>query len=168
MKLENLVGREVLCTQDYYGVTKGKEYTIIDFNGNYFSIIEDGGKEQKWSTSYLDSKEYFELLPKEPQFKLGDKVLVSDDGVEWFERLFVLEYKGNYYCETESGKSLLIYWDYIKPYEDEIKVGDWVKRISDETIWKIRDIGDVNAALNSECTKITNPQLIELLNKELL
>ena len=107
MKLENLVGREVLCTQDYYGVTKGKEYTIIDFNGGYFSIIEDGGKEQKWSTSYLDSKEYFELLPKEPQFKQGDKVLVSSDNQEWYVRIFVVKHNNFYLCESPIPKNEL-------------------------------------------------------------
>ena len=159
--MENLVGRKVLCTQSYVGVTKGKEYTITNVDNSGFYIIEDDGKKQNWSTSYLDSKEYFELLQKEPQFKLGDKVLVSRDGIEWFERIFVLEYKGNYYCETDSGKSLLIYWEYIKPYEDEIKVGDWVHN-SDGHVLKCKYLGLNN---NPNWIKITNQDLIDKLNK---
>ena len=101
--------------------------------------------------------------------KQGDKVFVSNDKQKWHERVFVVEHNNFYQCEPlhENISNTLTPWQHIKPYEDEIKVGDWVKRISDETIWKIRDKEDVNVALNSECTKITNPQLIELLNKEL-
>lgn len=55
--MENLVGRKVLCTQSYDGVTKGKEYIITDVNNNGFYIIEEDGKKQNWSTSHLDSKE---------------------------------------------------------------------------------------------------------------
>ena len=123
-------------------------------------------KKQNWCTSHLDSETHLKLLIDEPQFKQGDKVLVSDDENDWAERNFVTKHQGLYYTEKDGAKDLL-YWKYIKPYEEEIKIGDWVKRISDETIWKIRDIGDVNAALNSECTKITNLELIKLLNKEL-
>ena len=44
--MENLVGRKVLCTQSYDGVTKGKEYTISDIDNGGFFITEDDGKRQ--------------------------------------------------------------------------------------------------------------------------
>ena len=72
--MENLVGRRVKCLESYDGVTKGKEYTITNIDNSGFYIIEDDGKKQNWSTSHLDSKEYFELLPKESQFLQGYKV----------------------------------------------------------------------------------------------
>ena len=100
----------------------------------------------------------------EPQFKQGDKVLYTDDLVNWKEGVFLVNHDESYIIKSYE---MLLYAIEIKPYEEEIKVGDWVKRISDETIWKIRDKEDVNVALNSECTKIKNQQLIILLNNEL-
>lgn len=162
--MENLIGRKVLCTQSYDVITKGKEYTITNIDNSGFYIIEDDGRKRNWCTSHLQTKEYFELLPKETQFKQGDKVLWTDNLEFWHEGTFLTKYNDSYIIESDE---MLLYAIEIKPYEDEIKVGDWVKRISDETIWKIRDKDDVNVALNSECIKIANPELIELLNKEL-
>ena len=166
--MENLVGRKVKIIYYFTGVTIGKEYEIVDNRNGLITIIEDNGKEQCYGVDHINNGN-LKLVPEEWEPKQGDKVLASDDGVNYTETpiIFISIHKD--YFVTESKKSnKILKWKYIKPYEDEIKVGDWVKRISDETIWKIRDIGDVNAALNSECTKITNPQLIELLNKELL
>ena len=162
--MENLVGRKVKCLESYYGVTKGKEYTISNIDNSGFYIAEDDGKKRRWCTSHLHSKTHFELIIDEWQPKQGDKVLVSNDKSYWAEGEFITEYKNEFIVKFNDE---IIGRKYIKPYEDEIKVGDWVKRISDETIWKIRDKDDVNAALNSECTKITNLELIKLLNKEL-
>ena len=91
--MENLVGRKILCTQDYVGVTKGKEYTITNVDNSGFYIIEDDGKKQKWCTSHLHSKTHFELIIDEWQPKQGDKVLVSDDEMEWNERYYTLFFK---------------------------------------------------------------------------
>lgn len=99
-----------------------------------------------------------------PQFKQGDKVLYTDDLVNWEEGVFLVKHNESYIIESDE---MLFYAIEIKPYEDEIKVGDWFKRINDETIWKIRNKDDINVALNSEFTKITNPELIKLLNNEL-
>ena len=162
--MENLVGRKVKCLESYYGVTKGKEYTISNIDNSGFYIAEDDGKKRRWCTSHLHSKTHFELIIDEWQPKQGDKVLVSNHKSYWAEGEFITEYKNEFIVKFNNG---IIGRKYIKPYEDEIKVGDWVKRISDETIWKIRDKDDVNVALNSECTKITNLELIKLLNKEL-
>ena len=162
--MENLVGRKLKCIQSYDTVTKGKEYIITDVDNTGFYIIEDDRRKHRWNNSHLTPEGYFELLPNEPQFKQGDKVLVSNNKSYWSEGEFITEYKDEFIVKTNVD---IIGRKHIKPYKEEIKVGDWVKRISDETIWKIRDIGDVNAALNSECTKITNPLLIELLNNEL-
>ena len=162
--MENLVGRKVKCLESYYGVTKGKEYTISNIDNSGFYIAEDDGKKRRWCTSHLHSKTHFELIIDEWQPKQGDKVLVSNYKSHWAEGEFITEYKNEFIVKFNDE---IIGRKYIKPYEDEIKVGDWVKRISDETIWKIRDKDDVNVALNSECTKITNLELIKLLNKEL-
>ena len=162
--MENLVGRKLKCIQSYDTVTKGKEYIITDVDNTGFYIIEDDGIKHRWNNSHLTSEGYFKLLPNEHQFKQGDKVLVSNNKSYWVEGEFITEYKDEFIVKTNGD---IIGRKHIKPYKEEIKVGDWVKRISDETIWKIRDKEDVNVSLNSECTKITNPQLIELLNNEL-
>lgn len=160
MKLENLVGRKVLCTQGYYGVTKGKEYTIIDFNGDYFSIIEDGGKKQTWSTSYLDSKEYFELLLKETQFKQGDKVLWSGGAMSEFkEGIFVTEYNGFFLIEYDGQ---IVYGKEIKPFVKSFKKGDWVKyKYNGETFFTQckEDVENNNLSL------VEDLELIKLMEK---
>lgn len=168
--MENLVGRKVKCVKIYRNLTEKKEYEIKSINERTFEITEDDGTNDTWNIEWIkgydeDGEYHFELLPNEHKFKLGDKVLYTDDLVHWEEGIFLVKHDESYIVESDE---MLLYAIEIKPYEEQIKVGDWVKRISDETIWKIRDIGDVNAALNSECTKITNPQLIELLNNELL
>ena len=138
--MENLVGRKVLCVQGFKGITKGKEYTITNVDNSGFYIIEDDGRKQKLGTSHLDSATHFELLIDEPQFKQGDKVLVSNDMVNWFDRIFVIEHKGIFYCEHRNDEYELVYWGYIKPYEDEIKVGDWVHN-SDGHVLKCKYLG---------------------------
>lgn len=156
--MKELVGRKIIALEDsILGLTKGKEYKIVKQTNDKFWFITDKGTKEY---TYLIHSALFKLVDK-PQFKQGDKVLVSKDGVEWFERLFVLEYKGNYYCETDSGKSLLIYWEYIKPYEDEIKVGDWVKSENGNHVYKV--ISEQSGFKN--WIKITNQDLIDKLNK---
>ena len=77
--MENLVGRKVKCIQSYDTVTKGKEYIITDVDNTGFYIIEDDGRKHRWHTSHLDSETHLKLLIDEPQFKQGDKVLVSNN-----------------------------------------------------------------------------------------
>lgn len=162
--MENLIGRKVLCTQSYDVVTKGKEYTITNIDNSGFYIIEDDGRKRNWCTSHLQTKEYFELLPKETQFKQGDKVLWTDNLEFWHEGIFLTKYNESYIVESDE---MLLYAINIKPYEDEIKVGDWVKRVNDKTIWLIENKEDIDLAKRTDCEIITNPQLIELLNEEL-
>lgn len=104
----------------------------------------------------------------EPQFKQGDKVLVRDcDEDEWLIRLYATEYNGEHYVESKHSNNLSRYV-YIKPYEDEIKVGDWYLEISNNAIRKATNVISENYLKNKNyCKKITNPQLIELLNNEL-
>ena len=158
MKLENLVGREVLCTQDYYGVTKGKEYTITNVDNSGFYIIEDDGRKQNWCTSHLHSGTHFELLIDKPQFKQGDKVLYTDDLEFWHEGIFLTKHNDSYIIESDE---MLLYAINIKPYEDEIKVGDWVHN-SDGHVLKCKYLGLNN---NPNWIKITNQDLIDKLNK---
>ena len=164
--MENLVGRKVKCVESYDGVTEGKEYTITNVDNSGFYIIEDDGRKQKWDTSHLDSATHFELLIDEPQFKQGDKVLwrggKSKDKTGIFiceyENYFIVKHIGNDY-DLENGK--LRYATNIKPYEDEIKVGDWVHN-SDGHVLKCKYLGLNN---NPNWIKITNQDLIDKLNK---
>ena len=167
--MENLVGRKLKCVKRFRNLTEKKEYEIKSVNERTFEITEDDGINDTWNIKWIkgydeDGEYHFELLPNEHQFKQGDKVLVSNNKSYWSEGEFITEYKDEFIVKTNGD---IIGRKHIKPYKEEIKVGDWVKRISDETIWKIRDKEDVNVSLNSECTKITNPLLIELLNNEL-
>ena len=118
--MENLVGRKVIALQSYptLGLTKGKEYEIINQRNDNFYFITDLGRKE--FTSLIDSNLF--RLVDEPQFKQGDKVLVSDNNVNWYERTFVLKYKSYYCCESPNSNNGLVYWKYIKPYEEEITV----------------------------------------------
>ena len=155
--MENLVGRKLKCIQSYDTVTKGKEYIITDVDNTGFYIIEDDGRKHRWNNSHLTSEGYFELLPNEPQFKQGDKVLVSNNKSYWSEGEFITEYKDEFIIKTNVD---IIGRKHIKPYKEEIKVGDWVKRNNE--IIKVYE-----TPMKKDWTKITNPQLIELLNNEL-
>lgn len=171
--MENLVGRKVKCVKRYRNLTEKKEYEIKSVNKRTFEITEDDGINDTWNIEWIkgydeDGEYHFELLPNEPQFNQGDKVLVSDNGIDWVERIFVFEYKGYYNCELRDRDYTLVSWKYIKPYEDEIKVGDWYLEISNNAIRKATNCISENYLKNKNyCKKITNPQLIELLDKEL-
>lgn len=160
--MENLVGRKVLCTQSRDGVTKGKEYTITNVDNRGFYIIEDDGIKQNWGTSHLNSRTYLKLLPKEPQFKQGDKVLVSNNKSYWAEGEFITEYKNEFIVKFNDE---IIGRKHIKPYEDEIKVGDWVFLNDEKGVCKITDKHDLKE-VNNKFTLVKNPQLIKLLNEE--
>lgn len=163
--MENLVGRKVLCTQSYNGVTKGKEYTITNVDNSGFYIVEDNGRKQNWCTSHLHSRYHLKLLPKETQFKQGDKVLVSNNEKDWVCRKFIIEHKNKFLCEVSNDNESLGHWGYIKPYEDEIKVGDWVFLNDEIGVCKITEKHDLKE-VNNKFTLVKNPQLIKLLNEE--
>ena len=161
--MENLVGRKVLCTQSYDGVTKGKEYTITNVDNSGFYIVEDNGRKQNWCTSHLYSRDHLKLLPKETQFKQGDKVLYTDDLEFWHEGIFLTKYDDSYIIDSDE---MLLYAIKIKPYKEEIKIGDWVKRVNDKTIWLIENKEGIDLAKRTDCEIITNIELIKLLNEE--
>ena len=161
--MENLVGRKVKCLESYYGVTKGKEYTISNIDNSGFYIAEDDGKKRRWCTSHLHSKTHFELIIDEWQPKQGDKVLVSNDKSYWAEGEFITEYKNEFIVKFNDE---IIGRKYIKPYEYEIKVGDWVFLNDEKGVCKISDKHDLKE-VNNKFTLVKNPQLIELLNEEL-
>lgn len=102
-------------------------------------------------------------LFKEEQWqpKQGEEVLVSDDGENWSKRVFVLSYKNGFYCESTISNEL-VNWTYIKPFEEDIKVGDWVISELNDCVFKYQF-----SRLQDHLTKITNPQLIELLEQEI-
>ena len=161
--MENLVGRKVLCTQSYYGVTKGKEYTITNVDNSGFYIVEDDGRKQNWCTSHLNSRYHLKLLPKETQFKQGDKVLYTDDLEFWHEGIFLTKYDDGYIIDIDE---MLLYAIKIKPYKEEIEIGDWVFLNDEKGVCKITEKHDLKE-VNNKFTLVKNPQLIELLNEEL-
>lgn len=138
-------------TIDWFTRNKG-----IFFNYNPHYTMECWGFFNS-SQELTDAKELFEeWTPKQ-----GEKVLVSGDGVEWVERFFVTKYNDYYYTSLNDKSSYLFGWKYIKPFEEEqIKVGDWVKRNNE--ILKLTVI-----PTRGGWTKITNPDLISLLESEL-
>lgn len=131
--------------KDTHKVYYDKKFTI----GWNFSFPEQG--------NITDAKELFEeWTPKQ-----GDRVWVSYDKNKWFERIFALIYKGRILVENFDEN--LIQWNYIKKFEEEyrINVGDWVKCTISNSIFKY----DKSFTKNDK-VKITNPQLIELLEQE--
>lgn len=161
--MENLVGRKVLCTQSFRGITRGKKYEIVKCNEETFTIVEDNGRKQNWCTSHLNSRYHLKLLPKETQFKQGDKVLYTDDLEFWHEGIFLTKYDDSYIIDSDE---MLLYTIKIKPYKEEIKIGDWVFLNDEIGVCKITDKHDLKE-VNNKFTLVKNPQLIELLNEEL-
>lgn len=164
--MENLVGRKVKCiTSRWSYLTLNKVYEINKETNFNFYITNDDLLQDEFSKHHIGNSS-FELLPNEPQFKQGDKVLVSDNGIDWVERIFVFEYKGYYNCELNSKDYIISTWKHIKPYEGEIKIGDWVFLNDEKGVCKITDKHDLKE-VNNKFTLVKNPQLIELLNNEL-
>ena len=166
--MENLVGRKVKCVKIYRNLTEKKEYEIKSINERTFEITEDDGTNDTWNIEWIkgydeDGEYYFELLPNETQFKQGDKVLYTDDLVNWEEGIFLVKHDESYIVESDE---MLLYAIEIKPYEEEIKVGDWVVNTHHGSVFKNDTI---NLGINQPnyYRKITNPELIELLNNEL-
>ena len=144
--MENLVGRKVKCLENYYGVTKGKEYTISNIDNGGFYITEDDGKKRRWCTSHLHSKTHFELIIDEWQPKQGDKVLFTDDLVDWEKGIFLVKHDESYIVESDE---VLLYAIEIKPYEEEIKIGDWVFLNDEKGVCKITEKHDLKEVNNS-------------------
>lgn len=136
------------------------ELTIKEINGNSMSCGKYG-----WDLEYIINAGY-KLLPNEPQFKQGDKVLYTDDLVNWEEGIFLVKHNESYIVESDE---MLLYAIEIKPYEEEIKIGDFVKTKSGE-IFKVTEDKHNVKSINERHDlfyKITNPELIKLLNNEL-
>lgn len=101
-------------------------------------------------------------LIDEPKFKQGDMVLVSNDGDNYRVREYIgITSEGKFLCWYEDKKNALPF-KYIKPYKEEIKPGDWVKN-NYGLIFQHKFGEHTN-----ECTKITNPELIKLLENEII
>ena len=168
--MENLVGRKVKCIQEHESIpmTKGKSYVIVEDDGSLISFrINRKGMFGICSHKDLKEKEYFELLPNEPQFKQGDKVLWSGGKLKDERGIFICKYE-NYFIVKHIGdeydleNGTLKYAEKIKPYEEEIKVGDWVKVNNEQAIIKINEIG---IKYLDNYTKITDEVLINKLNE---
>ena len=162
--MENLVGRKLKCVKRYGNLTEKKEYEIKSINERTFEITEDDGINDTWNIEWIkgydkDGEYHFKLLPNEHQFKQGDKVLVSNNKSYWVEGEFITEYKDEFIVKTNVD---IIGRKHIKPYEEEVKVGDWVKNRNGHVMkyekWMLKAF---------DWTKITNPELIKLLNNEL-
>lgn len=161
--MENLVGRKVKIIYYFIGVTIGKEYEIVDNRNGLITIIEDNGKEQCYGVDHINNGN-LKLVPEEWEPKQGDKVLASDDGVNYTETPIIFISKHKDYFVTESKKSnKILKWKYIKPYKEEIKVGDWVFRKTDNIAVFKYDYKFIEHL--DELIKITDKELIKKLNK---
>ena len=156
--MENLVGRKVKCvTNGYCNFHLHQDYIIVNESETMYVVQDNFGKHKDFSKHKF--KYYFEILIDEPQFKQGDKILVSNDMVNWFEGIFICLYKDYKIVKAKDGT--LRYATNIKPYEDEIKVGDWVKSENGNHVYKV--ISEQSGFKN--WIKITNQDLIDKLNK---
>ena len=169
--MENLVGREVKCiTNGGCNFDLNQYYIIVNESETMYVVQDNFGKHKDFPKHKF--KYYFELVDSWVP-KQGDKVLWS--GVKLkdergifickYENYFIVKYIGDE-CDLENGT--LKYAEKIRPYEDEIKVGDWYLEISNNAIRKATNCISENYLNNKNyCKKITNPQLIKLLNEEL-
>lgn len=152
-----------------YISVKVLEKGMLNYERSFFFLIFCE-KDKEWRIANKDflkyekrnqisTQQFKELFQYKHQFKQGDKVLVRDDeDDEWVERFYATEYNGNHYVESKYSNGLSRYV-FIKPYEEQIKIGDWVKNTYG-TIFKY------NESIQGEFKKITNPQLITLLENE--
>ena len=119
--MENLVGRYLLAVKSsFVGLTQGKEYKIIEQIDDKLYFISD--KKNKEFTTLIGS----ELLKLVDEWtpKCGEKVLYSYNDLDYKEGIFVAKYKGVNIIDRGHD---YYNFDFIKPYKEEIKVGDWVK-----------------------------------------
>ena len=117
--MENLVGRKVKGVKRYRNLTEGKEYEIKSVNKCNFEITEDDGTNDTWNIEWIkgydeDCEYHFELLPNEPKFKQGEKVLYTDDLEFWHEGIFLTKYDDGYIIDINE---MLLYAIKIKPYK---------------------------------------------------
>lgn len=161
--MENLVGRKVLCTHSSRGITRGKRYEIVKCNEETFTIVEDNRCEQLWGKEHLATKVHFKLITDEWIPKQGEKVLVSNNNSYWVEAEFIIKHEDVFIVKIGNEYTRVV--KNIKPYEDEIKVGDWVFLNDEKGVCKITDKHDLKE-VNNKFTLVKNPQLIKLLNEE--
>lgn len=155
--MENLVGRKVKCvTNGYCNFDLHQDYIIVNESETMYVVQDNFGKYKYFSKHKF--KYYFEILIDEPQLKQGDKVLYTDDLEFWHEGIFLTKHNDSYIIESDE---MLLYAINIKPYEEEIKVGDWVHN-SNGHVLKCKYLGLNN---NPNWIKITNQDLIDKLNK---
>lgn len=153
--MENLVGRKVECIRGSANTTKGKIYLIKNVIERNFCIIEDDNEKRLWDISHIGV--FFKLTLDEWQPKQGDKVLYTDDLEFWHEGILLTKHNDSYIIESDE---MLLYAIEIKPYEEEIKVGDWVVSELNDCVFKYQ-FGRVKGDL----TKITDEVLINKLNE---
>lgn len=134
---------------------KSKTYIYAIFNDINYENSWCVGKETQ--REIIDAKELFqEWKPKQ-----GDPVRVTDERNKCIGT-FVCTYKGHYLIDN---KERILIASQIKQLEHEIKVGDWVK--NPHAIYKVEiddDLDRINYDIGHK--KITNPELIELLEQE--
>lgn len=155
--MENLVGRKVkyIGHSEFMWFGRKESYEIECQDIKHFYLIDDNGIRNAIENNSL--RDYFEFID-EPQFKQGDKVLFTDDLVNWEEGIFLVKHDESYIVESDE---ILLYAIEIKPYEDEIKVGDWVHN-RNGCIMKCDDVDIFNI---NNWTKITDEALINKLNE---
>lgn len=163
--MENLVGRKVRVIKGFYNTTVGKEYEIISSEDRWITIVEDDGYKQDYDIYYIDNGD-LELIVDEWMPKQGDKVLVSDDGIKWesVPYFYELAHDNAYYCyRVNFNSEVLNRFKFIKPYKEEIKVGDWITKKGANRCFKYTS----NMKPTDKWIKITNQQLVTLLENEL-
>lgn len=153
--MENLVGRKVKVVNGFVGVTIGKEYEIVSVEDDLFMIIEDNGKEQGYCISHINNGN-LKLVPEEYQPNQGEKVFAGQNENECIETVYVATFNGWHY--TTSGT-----FRHIEPLKEEIKVGDWVFRKTDNIAVFKYDYKFIEHL--DELIKITDEELIKKLNE---
>lgn len=160
---ENIIGFNKGEELYFYSSDKEVAEKIFNVKIRYGSVLLLKDKKGDISLFAHNKKdnlnEFFDII-NEWKPKQGEKVLVKDSSDIWEERVFVIEHEGRFFCERVYNRHTLRSWSNIKPYEEQIEIGDWVKNENIITRFK-------SYMIDSDCTKITDPQLIELLNKEL-
>ena len=126
----------------FYKSRNGMKVKIYSTEGNHFNypihgaILWDGGWEvEQWTKEgfYLQLEkdcgldivsEWVELHPAE-SWELDKKILVSNDGIDWFKRHFAKYENGQFYVWDIGGTSWTsqdddcFEWKYAKPAEEE-------------------------------------------------
>ena len=140
--MENLTGRK-------------ESYEIEDQDSTHSYLKDDNGIINAIENNCLYT--HFDTLVDETQFKQGDKVLYTDDLEFWHEGIFLTKYDDSYIIDSDE---MLLYAIKIKPYKEEIKIGDWVISELNDCVFKYQF-----GRLKDDLTKITDEVLISKLNE---